>query len=383
MQSRNRSYYTDRSSAQKRKAQRIRIWVLTGIVLVVLGIIFLMLQNVGSSTEMTAIRLTCLSSQAVTPFGNNVLYYDGVSIHCLSSNGAIRWSYTVGSDASFACSDTHIAIWIGNQLYFVDQNGHPTYNEALSGNIQFARVGKQYVAVVLGSDTSPELSVKDLQGSQIDEETEAFKNTFMLDMGFFGDNGENLWTLAMDIYGTTMNTMLNTFQVGKMNTGVVSLGEKPAYSILFENKRLRVFTTQQLLTFDYKAVQDTNDTRLVYGWEHIGTFIPERGDAAMLLAPTTQTGSNKSLSDLRVIQGNNDRRYTLPGPCVGADVVNNSIYGFSSRYIFRSDIATQRFYPYAIPLPEGENVTAYLGMTKDNHALLACGETVYSVNLPE
>lgn len=33
------------------------------------------------------------------PFGQNVLYYDGVSIHCMSDTGSVRWSFQIGADA--------------------------------------------------------------------------------------------------------------------------------------------------------------------------------------------------------------------------------------------------------------------------------------------
>ena len=59
----------------------------------------------------------------------------------------------------------------------------------------------------------------------------------MLDCGFYGDDGQYLWTLAMDVFGTKANTILNTFQVGKMNTGEVSLGDSITYKVLFENNK--------------------------------------------------------------------------------------------------------------------------------------------------
>ena len=46
---------------------------------------------------------------------------------------AIRWSYPVGAAARrFTVSDTHLVIWQGSQLYIVDENGNPTYNESLA-----------------------------------------------------------------------------------------------------------------------------------------------------------------------------------------------------------------------------------------------------------
>ena len=217
-------------------------------------------------------------------------------------------------------SDTHLVIWQGSQLYIVDKNGNPTYNESLAAEIQFARVGSRYVAVIIGEDTAPELLVKDLTGAQVDEESDAFQTLLMLDCGFYGDDGQYLWTLAMDVFGTKANTILNTFQVGKMNTGEVSLGDSITYKVLFENNKLRVFNTRQLYTYDYKLVQDTNATMLVYGWKLIDDYIPAKGDARLLMAPTAQTNTGSAISELRLLSGSLDRRYTLPSDCVGAAV---------------------------------------------------------------
>ena len=40
--------------------------------------------------------------------------------------------------------------------------------------------------------------------------------------------------------------------------------------------------------------------------------LASRGSASMLLAPTSQTSANNSITELRVLSGPLDRRYTLP-----------------------------------------------------------------------
>lgn len=383
MQNKNRSYQADRGLAERKRRRMIRNWVIVVLVLV-LGLIGIrLLSHVGETTEMTAVPLSAAADQSVTPFGADLLYYDQASIHCLASNGALRWSFPVGSGARFSVSDTHLVIWVGSQVYIVDHNGRPSYNEAMQGEVRFARVGARYAAIIVGEETAPTLIVKDLQGGQVDEETEAFSNLMMMDVGFYGDSDQYLWTLALDVYGTGINTVMNTFQVGKMNTGEVSISDRLAYKVLFANNRLRVFTTQQLFSYDYKAVMDTNNTLLIYGWEAVDAHIPDRGEANILLVPTGQSGSMTSISQLRVLTGEEDRRYTLPTSCIGAMVDGQSVYAFSTDYIYRSDLRNQRFYAYDMPLPADTQATAYLGTTDDGHALLAAGNTVYSVSLPK
>ena len=243
MQSRGKTSYISRQEQERRRRRQIRSWII--LILIVAGVIagVSLLRGTRSTTEITVSTLPCYPDQDITVFGNNVLYYDGASIHCLSSSGAIRWSFPVGSDASFSVSDTHIVAWTGTQLYIIDQNGTPSYNEAMDSSVQFARIGGNYCAVVIGEDTKPVLIVKDLTGAQVDYEQEAFSNLLMLDVGFYGDQMQYMWALCMDVYGTDINTVMNTFQVGKMNTGEVSLGDNLAYRIFYDNGKLRVFTT--------------------------------------------------------------------------------------------------------------------------------------------
>ena len=380
---RGRNAAETRETPEEIRRRQIRSWIiLVAVALaVVLGIHFL--GRYGKGKEIGLSKLPCYSNQNVTPFRDGLVYYDGASIHHLSSSGTIRWSFPAGSDVKFAVGPTHMAIWSGTQLFLVDQDGNATYNESMEARVQFVRVGERYVAAVVGDDTEPKLIVKDLKGTQVDAEAEAYSGLMILDTGFYGEQGEYLWTLALDVFGTAPNTVLNTFQVGKMNTGEVSLGEALTYRVIYENAKLRVFTTRQVYTYDYKCVQDTNSTMLVYGWKLIDADIPERGRAKLLLAPTSQTSSAQLISELRVLEGMSDKRYTLPTTCVGASIYRGNIYAIAADYVYRADMNSQKFFGYQIPAPEGVEMTAFYGITNDGRMLLASGETMYSMTLPE
>ena len=367
----------------RKRNRRIRggLILVAAAVALLLGYRFLRREVRG---DITAARLPCYSNQNVTPFNDGVLYYDGVSLHCLNSSGTIRWSFPAGERATFYAGPRHVAIWSGMQMYLVDQNGNSTYNESMEGTVQFVRVGERYAAVVVGEeDTEPKLIVKDLKGAQVDQEQEAYSGLMLLDAGFYGEQGEYLWTLALDVFGTAPNTIMNTFQVGKMNYHTVSLGEALTYKVIYENARLRVFTTQQVYTYDYKGTQESNSTMLVYGWKLIDADMPDRGRAKLLLAPTSQTSSAQLISELRVLEGMNDKRYTLPTTCVGASIHKGNIYAISEDYIYRADMSSQKFFGYQIPAPDGVKITAFYGITDDGRMLLASGETMYSLTLPE
>ena len=380
---RGRNAAETRETTEEIRRRQIRNWIIlvSVVLLVFLGIHFL--GRYGKGKEIGMAKLPCYSNQNVTPFRDGLVYYDGSSIHHLSSNGMIRWSFPAGGDIKFAVGPTHLALWSGMQLFLVDKDGNATYNESMEGEVQFARVGQRYVAVVVGDDTAPKLIVKDLKGAQVDQESEAYDGLMLLDVGFFGEQGEYMWSLALDVFGTAPNTVLNTYQVGKLTYKQVSLGESLTYKVIYENARLRVFTTRQVYTYDYQCTPESNSTMLVYGWKLIDEDIPERGRAKLLLAPTSQTSSAQLISELRVLEGSSDKRYTLPTTCGGASIYRGNIYAVSSDYIYRADVSSQRFFGYQIPAPEGVRITAYYGITSDGKMLLASGETMYALTLPE
>ncbi len=380
---RGRNAAESRETTEEIRRRQIRNWIIlvSVVLLVFLGIHFL--GRYGKGKEIGMAKLPCYSNQNVTPFRDGLVYYDGSSIHHLSSNGMIRWSFPAGGDIKFAVGPTHLALWSGMQLFLVDKDGNATYNESMEGEVQFARVGQRYVAVVVGDDTAPKLIVKDLKGAQVDQESEAYDGLMLLDVGFFGEQGEYMWSLALDVFGTAPNTVLNTYQVGKLTYKQVSLGESLTYKVIYENARLRVFTTRQVYTYDYQCTPESNSTMLVYGWKLIDEDIPERGRAKLLLAPTSQTSSAQLISELRVLEGMSDKRYTLPTTCVGASIYRGNIYAVSADYIYRADVSSQRFFGYQIPAPEGVKITAYYGITSDGKMLLASGETMYALTLPE
>ncbi len=382
MPNKNKTMLTDERVRSQLRRRQLRNWaILIAAVLLIIGAVQL-IGVLGRTTSISALSLPCYAHQDVTVFQDGVLYYDGASIHFVNAGGGIEWSYPVGEGASFSVSDSHLIIWAGSQLFIVDSRGRPSYNQSMDEPIQFARIGARYAVIVTGEDLAPTLYIKDLQGTQVDLEHEAFDGMLLLDCGFYGANDEYLWALAYDVYNPKITTIMHTFQVGQMNTGVISISDHLAYKVLDANNKLNVFTTQQMYIYDYKGVQDVNNTQLVYGWKYLGHDIPDRGSANILLAPTAQTNSVQSITELRVLSNELDRRYTLPSSCVGAALRQGDIFAFSDSYLYSGEVSSQRFYAHTIPLPDGRTVTDLLGLTDNGYAIVASNNEVFSISLP-
>ena len=349
------------------------------IALIVVGVTSIFQKKTVAG--ISAHQLPCPYDQNIRPFGNHVLYYDGASLHCMNGNGSVRWSFSLGSNAGFDCDSEHIAAWSGNTIYVIDRNGNSTYNDSLGEEIQFARIGKQYVGAVVGDVTSSRLVVKDHTGAHMDEEADAYSNLIILDLGFYGLNGEYMWTLALDVFSTAANSVLNTFEVGKMNIGQVSLGENITYEVLYDNGTLRVISTRKMLAFDYRGTEDASQAALVYGWQLMDYEQPERGNAMMLFAPTAQSEDAYNLRELRLlVGGGTDRRYSLPETCIGATVWNKNIYALSGTKLYRAAPGDSRFTAYDLPLDF--ECTQLIDTLANGYIIVGCGNEVYTLTLP-
>lgn len=364
-----------------KKNDKRMIFVIAAIVIALALILYMSGVFGGRARRVSAWQLRCIASQQPTPFGDRVLYYDGTTLFCLSASGSEVWSYALGSGAGFDAEDRHVVAWAGANLHILDRNGRATYNDRLADDIQFARVGPRYVAAVIGPNVSPTLIIKDMSGLGVDSETLSYTGRVILDMGFF-ENGQYIWVTSLDVYGVVPGTAMNIYGVGATNTGTVELGEELSYKVLYSNGLLNVVNTREVNLYDYRGLpKDAGTRRLVYGWRLIDWGVGE-GDAKMLFAPVFQTGFEPQITELRVLWGSRNSRYTLPDTCVGATLRGNTLYAFSADSLYRADMNARRFTAARLPSPIDQPVTGYIGKLSNGVALVHCGQDVFAVTLP-
>ena len=380
MQNKVKNPILNEQQRQEQRKRQIRSWIILLSVIAAVALVMVIVNALRSDGHsITATSLPCYAHQNVTTFQDGVLYYDGASIHFVNAGGGIEWSYPVGGGASFSASDTNIIAWAGTQLAILDAQGRSTFNRSMEETILFARIGKKHAAIVTGDELTSTVYVKDLQGAQIDFENTQFEGQVMLDCGFYGASDEYMWTLSYDFYAPIVTTLLHTFQVGQMNTGIATLTNYLPSKVLYLDSKLHVFTTQQLYTYDYKGVEDTSGKTLIYGWRYLDHYTSSRTATSILLAPDDAEG----IRELRILSGGKDRRYNLPTDCVGAAVTGNRIYAISAQYMYSGTVESQKFYTHTIPLPDGRAVTDFIGLTDNGYAIVVSNSEVFSVSLPK
>ena len=366
---------------KKRLNKKIIIFIVILALLVLAGLAFLLQSWFRPEAYKADFRKinTPIHSE-YKAFADKILYANNGIIYCVSDTGATRWSYDVGENPGFHCDDNNVIIWRGSNLYVLDSNGNPKYSDNMGQEILFARISSQYFGVVLGDERQSRVLVCDLNGTPIDDINDAFMNTLVLDFGFFGKSEEFLWTMKLDTDSTAANTVLNTFEVGKMNTGEVSLGNYIAYAVFYDNDVMNVLNTRRLSFYDYRLSKQVKPEVLVYGWELLDKQLYAGQNGYMLFKQSDGDLDLGTINQLRLVSGNIDKRYTLPTGAVAAFVSNKYLYAIAPNTIYKAALQDSSFSSYPLDIPAG--VSSLVAKLNNGKVALSDGSDVYVLRLP-
>ncbi len=357
-----------------KSAQRALLLALTFIVCV--GCIYAALTYARKLSYKLdySVRLGAIPSHNIQVAGDYVIYYDGMKLNALDTNGNLKWAYNIGVGSDFRPSKTGIAAWSGNQLYCINDKGLVMYNSKQALPIISAEMGEFYTALLVGNEHNSTLVVLDHQSNPVDKIE--LPNQTVMEYGFF-NNGEMLWVMSLDTQGTVPLSQVVTYKPGKMLTGKITDSEQILYKVLFQNNFIKAIGTSNIKTYDYKAKEDTTLRQLVYGWNLQAVYTQE-DKLMMLYVPSSQADGVAKISDLRLLSSTTDARMHLPNECFIILPGINSFYAFDSQYVFLIRPGSSTPIPYVMPM----SIDDVLGITTDNNAIVVSGDTVNLVRLP-
>lgn len=335
-----------------------------------------LIANAGNDAMLTdVVLLPCSSSQKVKVWEDGAIYSDGTSLHALDGSGRQKWTYPVGTGLDFAVSEKTIAAWSGTTLALLDsKSGASLLTTTMSDTILSACAGPTYAAVLIGEEHNATLAVLDLNGRQVD--TIDLSSLTVLDFDFFSD-GTMLWVMALNTEGSQTMSTVTTYRPGRVQSGSITDTEQLVYHVNFTASNVQTVGTTWLKYYDYTGLELSEQRRLLYGWTMLAS--DESGSAPMLVfAPENEVSTSATISDLRIISGSSDRIVRMPFPCYAITARASTLYGFSGRYAMVYRASGKQAVTYTMPF----ETTSYLGLTKDNAALLVSGDSIYLVSLP-
>lgn len=349
------------------------LFALPVLAILALGIYFL---SGVFSTAGQPVRLNALPSYNIQAFGENVLYYDGMSLVCVDPNGKTKWQYRVGTSGDFACTDSRVVAWSDTQLHVLGKDGSPTFTDNMPGAIQFARIGDAYVSVCYGSEFSSDIQVLTHNGVVLEDYT--FEDLYVLDIGFFYTGSRHMWVLALDHNSTTPIMNITTWEPGRMSTGGIELPDRLIYKLYMHNNLLMVVDTTKITPYNYRMVEQTDlQSITIYGWQVTQVVQNDRNTYALLEQIPT-TGSSDTFSEIRVVTNYRAQSMRFLSPCFASGLTEKNIYGFGENSIYYAPYGATSFKSMTL----NYTLTDLVCMLSGNRAVVLSGNEVYIIKLP-
>ena len=323
------------------------------------------------------VRINARPADNIQAFGESVVFYDGLALHCVNKNGNTDWQYALGTDGDFYCSKNMVVAWTGNQMIVFNKDGQTTYTDRMDEPILFARVGETYVAACVGSsELASSVRVMNHTGSLIDPIS--FTDLFILDVGFFSTKEQLMWVLALDINGNSPITNLSTYEPGSRSTGAVDLQDQLVYKVYLHNNNLMAVDTTKIRTFNYKCVEQTDlSSILAYGWQVKDVRSIGRNTYA-LMEQMPSSGNLTSFSELRLISNYQVQSLRLLSPCFASGLSDKGVYGFSANTIYFAPYGSNAFKGTQLNYTISDLICTLDG----SRAVIATGDDVFIIQLP-
>ena len=363
---------------KKSPAGRIAKTVL--VFCIIAAIIFGVVTGVRAlfSSDTSTVRLHASTESNIQAMGENVLYYDDMTLYCVAPNGKSRWHFTLGAGADYRVGGGGVIAWAGQQVYVLNKNGVCTFNDRMTSDVLFGAIGPSYIAVALkgASDTESTLVVMDHNGVQAEQLT--LSDLYVMDAGFFSTNDSLMWVLSLDVAGNAPITNLATYEPGRMSTGALELSDQVVYRVYSHNNNLMLVDTSTITCYNYKCVEQQDiGSVLVYGWLLDSVRASGRSTYA-LFKPMPDSGESSLFSELRLVTNYTSRSLRLLSPCFACGLSSNGVYGFGENVIYYCPYGGKTFSTHYLNL----RLTRFYCMLDGGRAVFASGNDVFIMKLP-
>lgn len=364
-----------KSRSEKRRALKRALFALCAL-FVALGIFLGARALFGGGSS--AVRLNARPTDNIQAMGENVLYYDGMTLACAGPNGGTRWQFTLGAGADYRTGGGKVIAWAGQQVYVLDKNGVSTFNDRMPSEVLFAAIGESYIAVCLRGQTDTESTLLVMNHNGVQVETLTLSDLYPMDAGFFSTNGSLMWVLSLDVAGNAPISNLATYEPGRMSTGALELSDQLVYRVYSHNNNLMLVDMSTISVYNYKCVEQTDvGNVLVYGWMMSDLRAAGR-DTRALFEPMPESGAASTFSELRLVTNYASRSLRLLSPCFGSGLGDSGVYGFGENVVYFCPYGGKTFSARYLTY----RLTDFYCMLGGDRGVFASGNDVFILKLP-
>lgn len=284
-----------RLTVKNRKKLIMRLGLLILAALLVIGLIvggILLFTGSHSSTELEEMAFSPEDLYIATGTGILSLTDGQLTYRDLSDKGK-NYSLSVASEGvKLSGYGSTAVVYNAAAMQIVGASAPVEF----SGQVMDVKCGSSYVAVMhISASGATSLLLYNIKGNLRDELS--FEGQYLIDFGFYGTEGNLLWTLELDTTGSIPNSTLTTYDLNKgTTTGVIPIqGQLPEH-IEMTSASTYVCGTNSLIRY-----QDSTEAYriLVYGWELLDVSTAT-GKPMFLYTPRDEDGY-LSVAEIRTV----------------------------------------------------------------------------------
>lgn len=291
----------------------------------------------SDSLEDTVVLLPADSIEDVYPFELGVLTLQGNKLTAIAHTGEGIFADELPSDDfKLTGSATMIIAYNLHDLIILNTQGESLFTQVIADEILSVKSGNSMYAITSLVEGQYRINIYDLDG-QSRGDTLMYPYQSVLSTGWYGDDNEQLWTLALDSHGTLPESRVVTYHPGKSMTGFISLVDEIAYACLPGKNALYTVGTRTIGGYSYTGANLYE--KLIYGWAMEDMALSGEENAEFLLAPVDSSETGEPLSMLWYINTDGvEFRISLPPEIKSAKLYNGRIMMLDEKGIYIMDV---------------------------------------------
>lgn len=321
----------------KKRITKSLLWLSLAVAIVIVNIWLIFVVQPITRLEKDLIKLDVSAYARVYPYDDGLMVVDQRELISYNLDGKEDFRIELPVFDMHASRNGNVTVvWDDTTAQIYNEEGLQILQKQMSdgGQILFGRAGHSYFVLATIEEGQYRARIYDYEAKHID--TMGFPYQSMLDLGFFGDSGDQLWALLLDSHGTIPITKVRTDHPGKSMTGSITILNQVCYDIMPLKSSVYVVGSRHIESYTYTSVEQSEV--LVYGWT-MQDYL-EQDDEVSFLMGTNQLNEYASpVSALWYIGGGDQQfRLSMPTGIMKAAMSENYIYAFSSNGIYVYEI---------------------------------------------
>lgn len=341
----------------RKKILRIVIIVVSIVLFIGLNVlIFMTIAKPKTPLGKRLVELNISEFSHIYPYEDGILCVDGYLLSCYDSNGVFLYSADLPEvDMKASRSGDRTIVWSDTIAQVFNESGINLLQKQLfdmgdDSKILMGRCGSQYFVLATIEEGQYRARIYDLEANDVD--TILFSELSLLDLGFYGETGNQLWSLLLDYHGTVPISKMRTDQPGKSITGSIRVIDQICYDVVPLDRTVYTIGTHHIQSYTYTNKKLSE--QLIYGWT-MQDYITTKDAVSFLMGPAETSQVMTPLSSLWYL-GDDASQYqmSMPSGIMGAMLTQDNIYAISVQGVYEFKIGSdkQKFYKMPFKIDE-------------------------------